>query len=69
MEIETLKTFFRNHNVKFKVTGGGNIKETLTKIFCEKDIKENKVYLICGSFFIMEETRGFFGFNEESDMF
>lgn len=45
----------------------GNIECTLDRLFnSDKDLKD-KTVLICGSFFIMEEVRDYFGYMDEKD--
>jgi hypothetical protein len=44
----------------------GNITATL-KHALQRVLKFDEVLLVCGSFFIMQESRVYFGFNDEQD--
>ena len=49
----------------YEIIGNGGIEETLEKVMGTAG--EGEVVLVMGSFYVMPETRKFFGFDEELD--
>lgn len=66
--VEELSEAAKELLVEHQVVAKGDIKETLEHIFSLREIEEN-VVVVCGSFFIMEEARLFFGFDDPHDPF
>ena len=66
-DINILEKEAKDINLEFNIINKGNIKKTLNHIF-EQDLEDTCI-VVFGSFFIMEEARDFFGYEDEKDFF
>lgn len=66
--IDLLEQDAKSLGLNYKCISNGLISESLAHLLKSENLKDKGV-VICGSFFIMEEARDFFGYNDEKDFF
>ncbi len=64
-QIKIIQEEADKENISVEVISNGNINQTLRYYF--RNPTENRILLVCGSFFIMDEVRIFFKFEDERD--